>query len=82
MTSPASSTLLAIALLLIPGCALVDRARIYGAEAAGRAVALECALAVPERQANLAAINGWLLANNIVGRGTALDCDGDGVPDF
>ena len=74
--------LFVVAFLLLPGCAQIDRARLYGAEVAGRAVALECALAIPERQANLAAINGWLLANNIVGRGTALDCDGDGAPDF
>ncbi len=63
-------------------CALVERARMYGAEAAARAVALECSLSQPERQKNLDAVNGWLLANNVTGRAVALDCDGDGLPDF
>ena len=72
-----------IALLVLLGsCALVERARMYGAEGAGRAVALECSLSQPERQKNLDAVNGWLLANNVTGRAVALDCDGDGLPDF
>lgn len=67
---------------LLSSCALVERARIYGAEAAARAVGLECALSETERQKNLAAINGWLLANGMTSRAVALDCDGDGAPDF
>ncbi len=63
-------------------CALVERARMYGVEAAARAVALECSLSIAERQKNLDGINGWLLANNVAGRAIALDCDGDGAPDF
>ncbi len=72
---------IAIALLL-GSCALLERARMYGAEAAARAVALECSLSLDERQKNLDAINGWLLANGVTGRAVALDCDGDGTPDF
>ncbi|KKL12743.1 hypothetical protein LCGC14_2532700 [marine sediment metagenome] len=68
--------------LLLSSCALVERARMYGAEAAARAVALECSLSQPERQKNLDAVNGWLLANSVTGRAVALDCDGDGTPDF
>ena len=63
-------------------CALIERARMYGTEAAARAVALECSLSQPERQKNLDGINGWLLANDMTGRAVALDCDGDGTPDF
>lgn len=75
-------TALAVSLVLFSGCAVVDRARMYGAEAAGRAVALECALSISEREKNLDAVNGWLLAQNITNRAVALDCDGDGVSDF
>ncbi len=74
-------TLVATALALA-GCAALDQARLWGSEAAGRAVALECALSVTERQANLDAINGWLTANSVTGRAMALDCDGDGASDF
>lgn len=63
-------------------CALVEKVRFYGAEATGRAVALECSLSVEERRKNLTAINGWLLANNVTARAVALDCDGDGRSDF
>ena len=77
------SVTLSIALLVLLGsCALVERARMYGAEGAGRAVALECSLSHTERQKNLDAVNGWLLANSVTGRAVALDCDGDGSPDF
>jgi len=67
---------------LLGSCALVERARMYGVEAAARAVALECSLSHVERQKNLDGVNGWLLANNVTGRAVALDCDGDGIPDF
>ena len=73
----------AIALLvLISSCALLERARMYGVEAAGRAVALECSLSHVERQKNLDGVNGWLLANDVKSRAVALDCDGDGSPDL
>jgi len=71
-----------ILVLAAASCTLVDRARMYGAEAAGRAVALECALSVDERKKNLVAINGWLAAQDVTNRAVALDCDGDGMPDF
>ncbi|KKK92087.1 hypothetical protein LCGC14_2706460, partial [marine sediment metagenome] len=63
-------------------CALIEKIRYYGAEAAGRAVALECALSLDERQKNLTAINGWLTAQGVTARAVAFDCDGDGLPDF
>ncbi len=63
-------------------CAAVEKFRMWGSEAAGRAVALECSLSLVERTANLTAINGWLLSNNVTARAIALDCDGDGAPDF
>lgn len=78
-------TIGAIAAVVVVGagsCALIEQARYVGAEVAGRAVALECALSIDERKANLAAINGWLLANNVTARAIALDCDGDGQSDF
>ncbi len=75
-------TLSTVLIGVLGSCSLVDRARMYGAEAAGRAVGLECALSTTERQKNLAAINGWLLANDMTSRAVALDCDGDGAPDF
>ena len=81
--TPLRALTASIALLVLLGsCALVERARMYGAEAAARAVALECSLSEAERQKNLDAVNGWLLANNVIGRAVALDCDGDGTPDF
>lgn len=70
------------ALVALAGCALVERARMYGAEAAARAVGLECALSITERKTNLDAVNGWLLANGMTARAVALDCDGDGASDF
>jgi len=73
---------IAVAVLFLGSCALVERARMYGVEAAARAVALECSLSHAERQKNLDGINGWLIANNVTGRAIALDCDGDGNPDF
>lgn len=82
MQNLARNTAFAGILLVLSGCAAIDRARMYGAEAAGRAVALECALSIPEREKNLHAVNGWLLANNITNRAVSLDCDGDGVSDF
>lgn len=82
MQGLARKTLLAVSLVLFSGCSAIDRARMYGAEAAGRAVALECALSFSERIKNLAAVNGWLVAQNITNRAVALDCDGDGVSDF
>ena len=82
MTKIYALALLIVILLPVASCALVERARMYGAEAAGRAVALECSLSHVERQKNLDGINGWLLANNVTGRAVALDCDGDGSPDF
>ena len=74
--------ILAVVAVAMTGCALVERARMYGAEAAGRAVGLECALSIAERQANLDAVNGWLLAQGVTARAVSLDCDGDGVSDF
>lgn len=82
MQDLARKTAFAAVLLLLSGCAVTDRARMYGAEAAGRAVALECALSKTEREKNLDAVNGWLLAQNITNRAVALDCDGDGISDF
>lgn len=82
MQDLARKTAFAVVLLLLSGCAVIDRARMYGAEAAGRAVALECALSKTEREKNLDAVNGWLLAQNITNRAVALDCDGDGISDF
>ena len=75
-------TVSTVLLVFLGSCALVERARMYGAEAAARAVGLECALSQAEREKNLDAINGWLLANNMTSRAVALDCDGDGSPDF
>ena len=73
----------AVALVLTTAsCTLVDRARMYGAEAAGRAVALECALSLTEREKNVAAINGWLASQDVTSRAVGLDCDGDGFSDF
>jgi len=82
MPSRASRTIVPLLLLALSGCALVERARMYGAQAAGQAVALECSLSQDERQKNLTAINGWLTAQSITARAVALDCDGDGASDF
>jgi len=71
-----------VLVLLTASCALIEKARYAGAEYAGRAVALECALSLDEREKNLIAVNGWLLANNITSRAVAFDCDADGSPDF
>ena len=82
MSLPRALTASIVLVLTLGSCALVERARMYGAEGAGRAVLLECALSQTEREKNLTAINGWLLANGTTGRAVALDCDGDGLPDF
>ncbi len=82
MNFPRTLTASIALLLLLGSCTLIDRARMYGAEAAGRAVALECSLSHVERQKNLDAVNGWLLANSVTGRAVALDCNAEGTPDF
>lgn len=64
------------------GCALVDQGRLVAAEGAGRALIVECALSQSERLKNLTAINAWLMAEGYSHRAMALDCDGDGAPDF
>jgi len=75
-------TVSTVAIGLLGSCALAERARMYGVEYAARAVLLECSLSLAERQQNIDGINGWLLANNTTARALALDCDGDGIPDF
>jgi len=72
----------ATALAAVPGCAVVEKGRLIAAEGAGRAAALECGLADTERLKNLDAVNAWLFAEGYPHRATALDCDGDGVPDL
>jgi len=69
-------------LAVLGGCAVVDQARLFAAEGAGRAVVGECALSTGERGKNLAAVNAWLGAAGYPHRASALDCDGDGAPDF
>jgi hypothetical protein len=66
----------------IAGCALVEQGRLVAAEGAGRAAVVECALSIDERTKNLAAVNGWLMGEGYTHRAGALDCDGDGAPDF
>ena len=68
--------------VLLPGCSLVDQIRYTAAEYAGRLVVVECSLSLTQRSANLSAINGWLATANHTPRAIALDCDGDGQPDF
>ena len=82
MSLPRALTASIVLVLTLGSCTLLERARMYGAEAAARAVAFECSLSLDLRRENLNAINGWLLANNVTGRAVALDCDGDGTPDF
>ena len=69
-------------LIVLGGCSAVEKARLYAASGAGYAVVAECALSNAERQNNFAAVNNWLAGEGQVYRVTALDCDGDGSPDF
>lgn len=68
--------------LVMGGCTVVEKARIVAAETFGRAIVAECSIAQPERSKNLDAINSWLATGRFPHRATALDCDGDGEPDF
>lgn len=67
---------------LLGGCSFIDQVRMTVAEYAGHAVVAECALSTTQRSVNLAAINGWLATANHTPRVIAIDCDGDGQPDF
>lgn len=72
----------ATALAVLAGCAVLEKGRLIAAEGAARAVLLECGLSDQQRRKNLQAINGWLMAEGYAHRATALDCDGDGIPDL
>lgn len=69
-------------IVLIGGCAAVEKARVVGAEAVARAIVAECYLVEAERQKNLEAINLWLSQGGHAHRAMATDCDGDGSSDF
>lgn len=71
-----------LGLVLLGGCAWLDKAKPFVVEAAGRAVVGECFLSEGQRERNLVAVNGWLEARGHRPRVLALDCDGDGAPDF
>jgi hypothetical protein len=76
-------TLLVVLVLSALGaCTYVDKARDFSGEQVARAVEVECALSWPERRKNLAAVNRGLAARGLDSRATALDCNGDGEPDF
>lgn len=74
-------------LMIIPvigflsACAVAEKAQLYAAEGAGRAIIGECQLSPGLRKSNLDSINGWLAEQGYTYRATALDCDGDGQPD-
>ena len=68
--------------LLFTACTVVDKARDFSGEQVARAVEVECALSWPEREKNLEAVNRGLAARGLESRATALDCNGDGKPDF
>jgi hypothetical protein len=67
---------------LFTACTYVDKARDFSGEQVARAVEVECALSWPERRKNLEAVNRGLAARGLDSRATALDCNGDGEPDF
>lgn len=75
-------TAVAVALVVLGGCAVVEKGRLVGAEYAGRAIIAECSFSRVERTKNLAAVNAWLQVEQYVHRAVALDCDGDGASDF
>ena len=68
--------------LLFTACSAVETVRDFSGEQAARAVEVECGLSYVERQKNLEAINRGLAARGLKSRATALDCNGDGEPDF
>ncbi len=69
-------------LFLFTACSAVDRVRDFSGEQVARAVEVECALSIAERQRNLEAVNRGLAARGLASKATALDCDGDGAPDL
>lgn len=64
------------------GCEYLSTARLYAGKGVARAVEGECALSTSQRQANVDAINADLSSRGSIARAVALDCDGDGAPDF
>ena len=59
----------------------LDTGREYGGKGVAAAAEVECSLSFAERAENLEAINNALAARNLPPQ-PALDCDGDGAPDF
>lgn len=73
--------ILSTAVLLV-GCEFITEARGISGEGTSYAVTAECSLSTDQRRENLAAVNNSLAERGVVERATALDCDGDGSPDF
>ena len=74
--------IVAAGLVVLGGCAVVEKSRMVAAEGFGRAVVAECSISRAERIKNLAAVNAWLMGGEYPHRAVALDCDGDGSSDF
>ena len=78
-------------LAMLPGCSadLADKARELhskGIEVAakgfGELTIVECARSLENRKRSLEALNNYLATQGRTERATALDCNGDGAPDF
>ena len=70
------------ALFVLAGCTAANQLRGLAGEGAAKAVEAECALSIEQRTLNLNATNDALMGAGKRYRATALDCDGDGSPDF
>ena len=83
------ATLCVILPLAACGGTLADKAKelhAKGIETAGKGFGeltiIECARSDENRKRSLEAVNNYLATQGRTERATALDCDGDGAPDF
>ncbi len=83
----------ACAVLLLTACSgagtIADKAReLHGkgievaAKGFGELTIVECARSLENRKRSLEALNSYLATQGRTERATALDCNGDGTPDF
>lgn len=74
--------LTAVAVASLSACAYIEKARDLTAKGVAEVMKGECALTERIREENLDAINAVHAGDQSPIRGCAIDCNGDGLPDF
>ena len=71
-----------LAVAVLSGCSYLQIGQEYAAKGAAKGIQAECALSMDVRRQNFDAIVAELAADQSAHRPSALDCNGDGQPDF